>query len=133
MHPVTAFRHKRKARIIEYLGGVCVVCGTTQELEIDHIDPSLKSFVLNGNNLNRTWEFLLPEVNKCQLLCYEHHKEKTISEQKNRIPWNKGIGSDNQVHGTCKCYEIWKCRCDMCKKAKRMYRNKLIEFNEQIE
>ena len=128
MHPVTAFRHKRKARIIEYLGGVCVVCGTTQELEIDHIDPSLKSFVLNGNNLNRTWEFLLPEIKKCQLLCNAHHIEKSRQEQLGKAPWNKGISLlSPDSHGNWQAYDKRACRCEICKAWKKNYRKKLVD------
>ena len=35
--------HKRRAEAVQLLGGKCVVCGTTEGLEIDHVDRSLKT------------------------------------------------------------------------------------------
>jgi 5-methylcytosine-specific restriction endonuclease McrA len=36
---IKARRKVRRARLIELLGGQCVRCGSTDELEFDHIDP----------------------------------------------------------------------------------------------
>ena len=132
MHKITAFRQRRKLKIIDYLGGKCVVCGTTESLEIDHIDPSTKSFVLNGNNLNWAWETLLPEIHKCQLLCRSHHIEKSAKEASERTPWNKGKTQDGKIrpeneHGNWYTYDVLKCRCQECKDWKRLYRNKVVD------
>jgi 5-methylcytosine-specific restriction endonuclease McrA len=35
-------REKRRNLIYEALGGKCIECGSTYNLEIDHINPSLK-------------------------------------------------------------------------------------------
>ena len=68
--------HRRKQEAIAFLGGVCVVCGTTEDLEFDHIDPAEVAFRV-PMNMSRRWETLLPELKKCQLLCHEHHADKT--------------------------------------------------------
>lgn len=132
MHKITEFRQRRKARIVEMLGGQCVLCGSTDQLEVDHVDPSQKSFTLSGNNLNWAWEKLLPEIAKCQLLCHVHHIDKSAKEASERTPWNKGKTRDGLMrpeneHGTWFAYDTLKCRCKSCKKWKKLYRKKLVD------
>ena len=73
----------RRARIKEesiiFLGGRCVLCGATEGLEFDHIDRTTKTFVITSG-FDRPKEVLYRELVKCQLLCREHHKEKTSAE-----------------------------------------------------
>ena len=68
---------KNKAYLIEMLGGKCVGCGTTQNLQFDHIDRKQKSFTI-GKMLESSLENkLIPEAKKCQLLCKSCHQVKT--------------------------------------------------------
>ena len=83
----------------------CVQCGSTQSLEVDHIDPTQKVS-------HRIWTWAIPrrnaELAKCQVLCTEHHKAKTKAQRP--IP----------EHGTVSRYSgVQKCRCDLCRKANR--------------
>lgn len=71
---------KQRARAIEHLGGSCVVCGTKESLEFDHIDRETKSFSV-GQHLSRRWDDIVSELDKCQLLCTEDHLEKTLEER----------------------------------------------------
>lgn len=68
--------HKRRAEALALLGGKCVVCGTTEDLNFDHIDRDTKSF-----SISRLWSIsynrFLAEVQKCQILCQAHHIEKS--------------------------------------------------------
>ena len=75
--------HQHRQQVVEYLQDKhnhigCIGCGTTIQLEIDHIDPSTKE-CNPGNSFSaktisqRIWN----EVDKCQLLCYDCHREKT--------------------------------------------------------
>lgn len=90
----------------ERLGSRCVICGTTENLEIDHIDPSTKLFTFGGKRPSReVWE---AELTKCQLLCHDHHLEKTSLEQ--RI----------ETHGTWGPYKRG-CRCEECIALVRKY------------
>lgn len=89
------------ARMREHLGGKCVVCGATDNLEIDHIDPSQKSF--NPTALRRPWDKTVAELAKCQLLCEACHKAKHAAK-----------------HGSAKRYEKG-CRCDLCVEFMRSY------------
>lgn len=73
---------RRRLDWLDKLGGVCVECGTTENLEFEHIDPSTKEFsiakILSGGSETK----VSAEMAKCQLLCNEHHKKKT---QKDRL------------------------------------------------
>ncbi len=70
-------RQERRKFLIEHLGGKCVGCGTSENLQFDHIDRTQKLFSI-GKKLDYSLEKLLPEVEKCQLLCYECHEFKSL-------------------------------------------------------
>ena len=60
----------------------CAVCGSTDQLEIDHIDPATKDPKLKGKaGTGRLWSWSdqrrETELAKCQVLCDIHHKMKT--------------------------------------------------------
>ena len=74
-------RLKRKAIMIEMLGGKCVDCGTTENLQFDHIDPSKKSF----NIACVLSERMLAELEKCELRCGDCHLEKTKNDFLNGV------------------------------------------------
>lgn len=98
------------ARRAEYFDGkACVVCGSTENLELDHINPDDKKYSpaalwsMAKNNPNR-----IAELEKCQTLCSFHHKEKTRlwraeQAQHGRTLYDKG------------------CRCEVCMEAKRLH------------
>lgn len=77
-------RSERKNMIFERIGWVCAhpECNETKNLQIDHRDPLKKSFTITSN-LTKNWDELLPEVDKCQPLCFKHHMEKTAKEWEN--------------------------------------------------
>lgn len=94
--------HRRHAQAIVILGGKCVKCGATEDLQIDHVDPATKEI-----ELSKLWgvseERWKRELAKCQLLCRPCHKTKTSSEQR------------RDVHGTWGMIRNRKCKCDVCK------------------
>lgn len=57
----------------------CVVCGSTETLELDHIDRSTKvsHSIWSWSEIRRN-----EELAKCQVLCHDHHLEKTVLENK---------------------------------------------------
>ncbi len=65
---------RRRAAAVEQLGGKCVVCGTRDWLEFDHVDASQKNHGLNFAGMSEAK--LQAELKKCQLLCHEHHLVK---------------------------------------------------------
>ena len=104
------YYRKRRQKLLDYLGGVCVECGSSENLHIDHIDPSTKSFDI-FRNMSISNSAVLQELSKCQLLCRKHHEEKTARE-------NRGW-----THGTSTGWQRYKCRCELCEPKWR-------EFNE---
>ena len=80
---VASLRKRRRAKLIEYLGGSCAKCGYNRclaALEIHHRDPSKKEFKFDAAALTKKWELLLAEANKCDLLCANCHREEHYME-----------------------------------------------------
>ena len=120
---------ERRAYSIAKLGGKCVRCGATKNLQLDHIDKYLKSF-----NITAYWSYSLEkydvELAKCQLLCKSCHKEKSNEEKD-----FGALGYGYTHHGTASMYRE-SCRCNACRLAyneeARKYRalqrlNKILE------
>jgi 5-methylcytosine-specific restriction endonuclease McrA len=63
------------------LGGACSACESTVDLEIDHVDPDVKS--ANPTHF-LTWSEsrFRAELAKCQALCSDCHKEKTFRDDR---------------------------------------------------
>ena len=76
-----AWKQARRARLIEMLGGKCVRCGATENLEFDHIDPSTKVFGVCAG-LDKAWDVLVAEASKCQLLCRPCHVAKGAEDRR---------------------------------------------------
>jgi hypothetical protein len=123
-------RQRRRQELITILGGICARCDVTIGLEFDHKDSTAKSFTLSGKDLDKPWAELLAEAQKCQLLCHPHHREKTKECGETGGGWNKNLHP--QVHGTTRCYQETGCKCSPCRLAKRMYRNKEVDYAEVV-
>lgn len=94
-----------KNRADYMVGKFCVHCGSTNSLEVDHVDPEQKVS-------HRIWSWSAArrtaELAKCQILCTDCHLTKTLEQRK--IP----------EHGTVSRYSgKQKCRCEPCKAANR--------------
>ncbi len=105
-----AKRKENKAKALEYLGGKCVGCGETENLEFDHIDPYSKTKKVTRDFGTASWKSLKEELDKCQLLCKDCHREKTIEERRSLVE-----------HGTITMYGKYKCRCESCREASSDY------------
>ena len=78
---IKARKHARRAKLVEMLGGKCVRCGSTEDLELDHVDPSTKAFNVCAD-LTRAWDDLVAEAMKCQLLCRDPcHIQKSLEDR----------------------------------------------------
>ena len=75
---------ERREQLIEQLGGVCSHenCNCTINLQFDHIDPSKKRYNISERFSSWDLKRLQPEIKKCQLLCPEHHLQKTKEDAK---------------------------------------------------
>ena len=84
--------------------GSCRKCGSSEGLELDHVDPSKKV-------THKVWSWTeskrIEELDKCQVLCNKCHKDKT-SEQRPEAPH----GNDVMYRSGCRCKECyeWKQR-----------------------
>ena len=68
-----------RKKLQQVLGGVCIECGINDYrlLDFDHINPATKTMNIS-QKLHLPWEVLLEEVAKCQLLCPNCHRLKTM-------------------------------------------------------
>lgn len=125
-------RAKRRNELLAMAGNKCVECDETENLEFNHIDRSTKLFMLSGTGLDKPWKIILEEYRKCNLLCRTHHAEYTKKqwEDDQIITWNRNLHGD-YIHGSARTYHMG-CRCDRCKKAKRMYRNKECSHEDVV-
>jgi 5-methylcytosine-specific restriction endonuclease McrA len=120
----------RRKRAIELLGGKCAACGSTDDLEFDHIDPTTKDPLLRGKHRQGfpwswAWKRIEIELTKCQLLCEKCHLTKT-REQLSFIP----------PHGTTARYKRkdgYRCRCVECRKAAADYQREHRRLTKLIE
>jgi len=67
----------RKIKAINYLGGKCIRCGYNKSIsamEFHHKNPSSK---IDGiaNIIHKKWNIVTQELNKCELLCSNCHRE----------------------------------------------------------
>lgn len=105
-HMKRYYRLKKLAFV--YLGGKCKICGTKKNLEIDHVVHKSRKFCAT-RMLSYSAKIFWKELLKCQLLCRDHHREKTLRE----LGKKSAIGT----HGTISSYKY--CHCEKCRKAKR--------------
>lgn len=76
----------KKLRAIEYKGGKCTDCdGIFPPCAYDfhHLDPSQKDFTI-GFGRDMLWEKVLPELDKCVLLCATCHRIRHFIERSDK-------------------------------------------------
>ncbi len=69
-------RRKLKEKLVEYKGGKCEICGydrCIKAMDFHHKNPKEKEFPLTY--MNRKWEILTKEADKCILVCANCHRE----------------------------------------------------------
>jgi len=86
---IKAHRRRRRAQLIEVLGGCYVRCGATEDLVFDHIDPATKCFAI-GSSMSRAWDELVAEALKTQLLCPSCHCERASRTAPNQLTATTG-------------------------------------------
>ena len=78
-HSQTIRSYRRKVQLIDLLGGCCKICKYDKNisaLEFHHRDPNGKESQLDMRTLsNRSMEYIMKEVEKCDLLCSNCHRE----------------------------------------------------------
>jgi hypothetical protein len=71
-------RQERTSRLIEYFGThPCVDCGEADPivLEFDHLRD--KRFDIGTSILNYSWQVILDEIAKCEVVCANCHRRRT--------------------------------------------------------
>jgi len=82
--------------MVNYKGGKCQFCGYSKyigALDFHHIDPKTKKFSLSMDQMYRSWELTLKELDKCVIVCSNCHREihgglikvNSISTSKDKI------------------------------------------------
>lgn len=66
--------------LLENVGDHCVQCGSTENLEFDHINPALKTNRCSFRALGI--QTLEEQKDNIQTLCHECHKEKSNAQRK---------------------------------------------------
>jgi len=87
---VKLWRKNSKIRIVNSMGGECVVCGykkCNKALALHHLNPSKKEISFGNIRANpRSWIKIVKELRKCILVCNNCHAE--IHEGITEIPKN---------------------------------------------
>ena len=89
-------RQKRRQFILDSHGEFCCFCGSTERLEFDHVDTSLKE----------SKDFKVSEVDNLRILCYSCHKKWTAAQNKaawhllNSLPFEEREHLINQFYET---------------------------------
>lgn len=82
----------------------CERCGSRKRLQLDHVNPKLKVS-------HKIWSWSErrrdTELQKCQVLCYDCHIEKT------------GSGREHSKHGTAFMRRKKRCKCYLCRAEAR--------------
>ena len=69
-------RNDNLERAVSYKGNKCAFCGKPYERDLFHFHHRIranKSFGIAGN-LTKSWESLQKELDKCDLLCLDCHR-----------------------------------------------------------
>lgn len=91
-------RRRKKQLWVDYLGGECCICGyktCLAALEFHHRDPSQKLFSFSQGSRDLKWEDMKPELDKCNLVCANCHREieeaKDLARREKRLVTNSEI------------------------------------------
>lgn len=84
-------RKKIRLQAIAHTGGKCIICGYCKYpgvLEFHHRNPSQKDFNVSKKGHCRSWERVRKEIEKCDLLCANCHRE--IHVELNKVAASTG-------------------------------------------
>lgn len=77
-------RRERKTKLVEMFGGKCSKCGYSrclQALHFHHRNKAGKSFHLSSLNYACSWDRIVSEAKKCDLVCANCHTEIEVAER----------------------------------------------------
>jgi DNA-directed RNA polymerase subunit M/transcription elongation factor TFIIS len=111
-------RQYKAARRAEWFAGKCCrYCGSTYDLQADHIDPRDKSKHIKVSHNVWSWSVARREAElaKCQVLCERCHRTKSAEEL-------VAQAAARRRHGTTAMYRF--CNCAPCREANRLAKNR---------
>ena len=76
-----SYRQKKWRWVKSQLGDCCSFCGATDRLELDHIDPSLKTY--KGRTITKSYATLTEEMDNLRILCHNCHVKLTSQQVRN--------------------------------------------------
>ncbi|MBP7708643.1 hypothetical protein KA107_03075 [Candidatus Pacearchaeota archaeon] len=94
---VTKRRKKVRLMAIAHLGGKCIRCGYSkypEVLEFHHKDPTKKDFNVSAKGHCRSWARVKAEIEKCNLLCANCHREIHVEQKLAASKGNFGMNSE---------------------------------------
>lgn len=106
----------KKRRLEFFKDKKCIICDSTEELELDHVNPADKVS-------HKIWTWAKDrrnaELQKCQVLCKVCHKKKTYFSDNPDIKKSE--------HGTVNRYDKYRCRCGLCREARRLKNKQFLQ------
>lgn len=78
-------RNRIKKWALEYKGNKCEICGYNkceEALEFHHLNPNEKDFCISDRDIKLNWLKIKEELDKCQLVCANYHREIHSKEKK---------------------------------------------------
>ena len=88
-------RKKVREMALEFLGGKCSRCGydrCAEALEIHHLESNEKDFGISARGYTRSWKTVRAELEKCELLCANCHRETHAKLQLSAVRRNEKSG-----------------------------------------
>lgn len=95
--------HTTRQKILQELGGKCVVCGTTENLEINHRDLKDTAERRESGNKKRCGVSLTEVRNNSvdvELLCKEHHAEWSNAQRRAAVILFAALPKEEQIRLT---------------------------------
>ena len=124
-------RKQVKRKIVAYLGGKCADCGydkCLRSLDCHHLDPNEKEFTISRYR-GSCWDKIVPELDKCILLCKNCHGERHEDEDGFYLePTGSCPNCGDDLFGTKYC--SIECRGKFSRKVERPSKQ---ELEEKIE
>lgn len=117
-------RRQLKKLAVDYKGSKCERCGYSKciwALDFHHRDRSTKSFNISRKGFTHSWEKTKAELDKCDLLCANCHREIENELQGNKQDWFDSIDykqyceRQNKKPHSCKCGKKIHPRCKTCR------------------
>lgn len=116
-----------KAQCVEYKGGKCEICGYDKclgAMDFHHLDPNKKDFAVSGCNTIIMTLKIKDELDKCQLLCSNCHREFHYEN----IPSTKSLGTKRpNKEYKCRCGKTISHNATYCKECSVVERRMMIK------